>query len=183
MNPKALSTVCIALFTAASLSAAESPAPKSSSKAGGASGGDQVQQIDNYVREVEGKISSYTRKEEQLSPEALKKVTDENWSKIHTYSDGKALKRMKLYPASGSQKTEEFYYQNNKPVFVFLEQNGAGKENHDASAKGDKYYFANGKLVAAMSADGKAMDISTADAKKMATKLQKESQAFRAAAK
>ena len=28
-----------------------------------------------------------------------------------------------------------------KPVFVFLEANGASKENHDQNATGDKYYL------------------------------------------
>jgi len=48
-------------------------------------------------------------------------------------------------------------------VHVFLEANGAGKENHDQNATGDKYYFTDGKL--------------------MSEKLQKESEAFRAAVK
>lgn len=178
----------IAIFTAATAWAADpSPAAtkeKSSSKATTetASAG-SVEAIDSYVREVESNASSLTRKEQALSPDQLKKVTDENWTKVHTYWDGKSLKRMKLYPASGSQKTEEFYYQNDKPVFVFVEENGAGKENHDANAKGDKYYFANGKLIGAMSADGKELDMKGADSRKMAEKLKKESQAFRAAAK
>jgi len=30
-------------------------------------------------------------------------------------------------------------------VHVFLEANGAGKENHDQNATGDKYYFTDGK--------------------------------------
>ena len=186
MKLKSLALASLALITAAAASAATpSPSPGASSKGSKttANAGDQTQQIDSYVREIEGKTSSYTRKEEMLAADKLKKVTDENWSKIHTYSEGKALKRMKLYPAAGSQKTEEFYYKNDKPVFVFLEANGAGKENHDANAKGEKYYFANGKLVAAMSADGSAMDINSADAKKTAAKLMKEAQAFRAAAK
>ena len=118
-----------------------------------------------------------------LSPGELKNVTNENWTKIHTYSDGADLKRMKLYPPAGSQRTEEFYYRDGKPVFVFLEANGAGKENHDQNATGDKYYFADGKLIAATAADGKSIDVKSAEAKKLSQKLQKESEAFRAAVK
>jgi len=118
-----------------------------------------------------------------LSSGELKNVTNENWTKIHTYSDGADLKRMKLYAPEGSQRTEEFYYRNGKPVLVFLEANGAGKENHDQNATGDKYYFADGKLIAAIAADGKSIDVNSAEAKKMSEKLQKESEAFRAAAK
>jgi hypothetical protein len=66
---------------------------------------------------------------------------------------------------------------------VFLEANGAGKENHDQNATGDKYYFSDGKLIAAIAADGKSIDVKSAEAKKMSEKLQKESEAFRAAVK
>ena len=128
-------------------------------------------------------ISSSQRKEQMLSPDELKNVTNENWTKIHTYSDGADLKRMKLYPPAGSQRTEEFYYHDGKPVFVFLEANGAGKENHDQNATGDKYYFTDGKLIAATAADGKSIDVKSAEAKKMSEKLQNESEAFRAAVK
>ena len=90
---------------------------------------------------------------------------------------------MKLYPPAGSRRTEEFYYHDGKPVFVFLEANGAGKENYDQTATGDKYYFADGKLIAATAADGKSIDVKSAEAEKMSEKLQKESEAFRAAVK
>ena len=187
MKTKLLATGCIAFVTAATVWAADpSPMPAASGEhttkvAAGSAG--KVQEIDAYVRGVEKNISSDSRKEEKLSPGELKKVTDENWSKIQTYTDGTSLKRMKLYPPAGSQRTEEFYYRDDQPVFVFLEANGAGKENHDAKAVGDKYYFEKGKLVAAIGADGKEMDIKSAAAQKMADKLHKESQAFRATVK
>jgi hypothetical protein len=141
---------------------------------------EKVSAIEAYVRSVEKNISSSQRKEQMLSPGELKNVTNENWTKIHTYSDGADLKRMKLYPTAGSQRTEQFYYRDGKPVFVFLE---AGKENHDQNATGDKYYFADGKLIAATAADGKSIDVKSAEAKKMSEKLQKESEAFRATVK
>ena len=59
---------------------------------------EKVSAIEAYVRSVEKNISSSQRKEQMLSPGELKKVTNENWTKIHTYSDGADLKRMKLYP-------------------------------------------------------------------------------------
>src|SRR6267142_282497 len=133
---------------------------------------------DAYVRSVEQNISSSQRKEQMLSPGELKTVTNENWTKIHTYSDGTYLKRMKLYPPAGSQRTEEFYYRDGKPVFVFLEANGDGKENHDQNVTGDKYYFADGTLIAATTADGKSIDVKSAEAKKMSEKLQKNLKLF-----
>jgi hypothetical protein len=144
---------------------------------------DKVSAIDAYVRGVEKSASTLTRKEAKLSEDELKKVTDEKWAKIHTYSDGAALKRMKMYPSGDSKKTEEFYYHDGKPVFVFVEENGADKENHDANATGDKFYFADGTLIGAISSDGKPMDMKSADVTKMSEKLKKESVAFRAAVK
>jgi len=148
-----------------------------------ASASDKVSAIDAYVRGVEKNVSSLTRKEAKLHEGELSKVTDEKWTKIHTYSDGADLKRMKMYPGGDSKRTEEFYYHDGKPVLVFLEENGAGKENHDANAVGDKFYFADGTLIGAISSDGKAMDLKSADVMKMSDKLQKESTAFRAAVK
>jgi hypothetical protein len=62
----------------------------------------KVSAIKVYVRSVEKNISSSQRKEQMLSPGELKNVTNENWTKIHTYSDGADLKRMKLYPPADS---------------------------------------------------------------------------------
>jgi hypothetical protein len=182
---KLLIVACVGLTAGLTLRAAEK-APDSNLAALSdkkASMSDKVTAIDAYVRGVEKNVSSLTRKEAKLTDGELKKVTDEKWTKVHTYSDGAALKRMKMYPGGDSKKTEEFYFHDNKPVFVFVEENGAGKENHDANAVGDKFYFADGTLIAAMSNDGKAMDLNGAAVKKMSEKLQKESTAFRAAVK
>ena len=140
---------------------------------------DKVEAIEAYVAHVEKGAASLTRKEAALAGASIKHVTDEGWTKMHGYFDGKDLKRMKLYPAAGSQKTEEFYYHDGDLVFVFIEENGAGKENHDANAVGTKYFFAHDKLVAAMGPDGKMMEVNDAKEQKMATKLMKESAAFR----
>jgi len=185
MKKMILIAACVGLTAGLTVRAAEKAAASSLAALSDkkASMSDKVTAIDAYVRGVEKSASSLTRKEATLSEGELKTVTDEKWMKIHTYSDGAALKRMKMYPGGDSKKTEEFYYHDNKPVFVFVEENGAGKENHDANAVGDKFYFADGTLIAAMSSDGKALDMKSADVKKMSEKLQKESTAFRAAVK
>src|SRR5262245_64993045 len=90
---------------------------------------------------------------------------------------------MKLYPSDGSQRTEEFYYKDGNLVFAFLEENGLGKENHDANAKGDKYYFQDRKLIAAIGANGDPMSVNGSEAKRMEEKILKEYSAFRSAAK
>ena len=69
---------------------------------------EKVSAIDAYVRSVEKNISSSQRKEQMLSPGELKNVTNENWTKIHTYSDGAELKRMKLYPPRVHKRQRSF---------------------------------------------------------------------------
>ena len=182
MRKKLITSVCVALAAGlTSITAAETmkgDLGKTLSDAS-ASAKDKVEAIETYVAHVERKASSLTRKEATLAGEDVKHVTDESWTKMHGYFDGEDLKRMKLYPAEGSQKTEEFYYNDGAPVFIFIEKNGAGKENHDANAVGTKYFFANDKLIAAVGPDGKMMDVNDAKEQKMATKLMKESAAFR----
>lgn len=181
MKKQLIATICIALTASvASLGAAEMSADMDKMMAdSSATMKQKMEAIDSYVSHVEKKASSLTRKEEAIAAESLKGVTDEAWTKMHAYMDGTDLKRMKLYPGEGSEKTEEFYYYKNEPVFVFVEKNGKGKENHDKNAKGTKYYFADGKMIGAMDEDGKMMEASNADAEKMGTKLQKESTALR----
>ena len=185
MRNMILLVACVGLTAGMTVRAADQAADSSLAALSDtkASTSDKVSAIDAYVRGVEKSAPSLTRKEAKLSDGDLKEVTDEKWTKIHTYSDGEALKRMKMYPGGDSKKTEEFYYYDGKPVFVFLEENGAGKENHDANAVGDKFYFADGTLIGGISSDGKLMDMKSANVMKMSKKLQKESTAFRAVVK
>jgi hypothetical protein len=166
----------LSAVTAAETTAAEPGAVLSNSAS---SVKQKVAAIQTYVAHVEKGLSSDKRKEAMVTEGSFKAVTDENWKKIHGYYDGDTLKRMKLYPQAGSKKTEEFYYYNNEPVFVFVEENGAGKEGHDKNAVGSKYYFSGDKLIAATTPDGKGTDNSSAESEKMGDKLQKESVAFR----
>jgi hypothetical protein len=135
----------------------------------------QVQAIDTYVRQTEDKVDRLTRKEVTLDANAIAKVTDEKWAKLHTYSDGDKVERLKVYPAAGS-KTEEFYYRDGQLVFAFIEPSGAGKHGHESDAKGTKYYFENGHLIA-VAEDGKMGPVSEA-ARTMAEKITRESQAY-----
>lgn len=175
---KSVYTVVISLGLAI-IAGAEQPKaiPEAQPAKKNANSPNKIEAINAYVRGIEKKHSSYQRKES--SGEAIKKVTSEEWKKAESYWEGTTLKRMRLYPEGESMKTEEFYYENDKPVFIFLEENGANKENRDANAKGERFYFANGNLIAATDANGKAMDINSAETKKMAAKLKKEAKAFR----
>lgn len=195
MKKKIAVTVCAALAAGTlAVFATEETKPKADSNASATEtksvaasnnkkSEDRVRKIDAHVVKVEESLSKLTRKETMLKPDSLAKVTDEKWSKMHTYSDGSSLERLKVYPTSGSQKTEEFYYDNGNLVFVFVEAEGADKEGHDANAKGTKYYFGDKGLFAVVDSDGKIVDPTEGKTPAMGEKLQRESKAFRAAGK
>ena len=107
-----------------------------------ASAKEKVAAIQSHVGQVETNLPSYTSKEGALTAAQTENVTTESWKKINGYFDGDTLRRMKLYPQTGSEKTEEFYFFENEPVFVFVEEKGAEKEGHDKDTVGSKYYFA-----------------------------------------
>ena len=99
--------------------------------------------------------------------------------KLHAYYDGQTLKRIKTYPQGSSPKTEEFYFYDDKLVFVFVEPQGKGKEGDDPGAKGEKLYFDNNGLVAWYGEDGKPKDSASAAFKTKGSKMVVEAVAFR----
>ena len=140
---------------------------------------ERIKATDAYVADVEAKLPNLTRKERILKPENLKGVTEASLEKIHAYYDGQSLKRIKTYPTGGSQKTEEFYFYNEKLVFVFVEPQGKGKTGADQGAKGERLYFDNNGLVAWYGEDGKPKDTASTAFKTQSGNLVLEAVAFR----
>ena len=133
--------------------------------------GAEAQAITAYVDGIEGEFKDkYTKKEITLTPAQLKGVTDAKWEKLHAYSDAGTVKRITLYPAAGSTTVEEFYYRDGQLVYVSDEP--AGNE-----AQREQYFFANGALVEALEADGRAVTLDDAEKAKGA-KLVAEAEAF-----
>lgn len=178
MKKQLITTICLALAASVSgLTAAETSTMDLGTvlSQDSATTAKKTEAIQNYVSKVEQNLPSYTRREKKMKG-AFGGITEQHWEKAHGYYDGDILKRAKLYPAADSKKTEEFYFYNNQLVFAFLEENGAATEGHDKDADGDKYYFADGKLISGKMADGKKMDISGTTAKNVAARAQKEAQ-------
>lgn len=140
---------------------------------------ERVKAIDAYVADVEAKLTSLSRREKVLKPEDLKGVTEAGLEKLHAYYDGQNLKRVKTYPTGNSRKTEEFYYYNDKLVFVFVEPEGEGKKGEDRGAKGERLYFDNNGLVAWYGEDGKPKDAAGGESKTKGNKMVAEAAAFR----
>ena len=78
---------------------------------------DRIKAIYEYIKSIEAKLpkdgtdgtaDNLKRNEADISKDAIKDVTDEKWAKMHSYSDGSKVKRIKVYSAEGEKKTEEF---------------------------------------------------------------------------
>lgn len=139
----------------------------------------RAEAVNAYVSGVEAKLQSLTRKEKELKPADLKGVTDANWSKLHGYFEGPALKRVKTYPAGNNRKTEEFYFFDDKLVYVFIEPQGAGKTGDDRGAKGERLYFGDEGLFAWYGEDGAAKKGAGGEFKNKGDKLRGEAANFR----
>lgn len=127
--------------------------------------------VQGYVDQIELEFrQKYQQKEVALTPELLKGVTEQPWTRMHVYSDAGAVKRIKLYPAEGSAKVEEFYYRDGQLVYVSDEPTGSEQAR-------EQYFFGAGQLVAAVETDGKLATLDDAEKAKGA-KLVAESQAF-----
>lgn len=127
--------------------------------------------IQGYVDQIELEYrDKYQKKEVALTPEQLKGVTEAAWARMHVYSDQGVVKRIKLYPAEGAAKVEEFYYRDGKLVYVSDEPTGSEQAR-------EQYFFVDGTLVAAVEADGKLATLDNTEQLKGA-KLVAESQAF-----
>lgn len=153
---------------------------------------ERVAEIDAYVKNIEAKLpkkgaeataGELTRKETDLSNDSFVDVTEEKWAKMDTYYAGEKLMRLKVYSPEGEKKTEEFYFHDDKPIFVFIENDGAGKSGDSSKAQGDKFYFGSEGLFAGTKADGSKMDASSEEFKKYNEKLPKEVSVFRSVEK
>ena len=152
----------------------------------------RVEAINAYVKTVEAKLPAdgaetapgkMTRKVTDVSEDSFADVSEEKWAEMHTYYDGDNLNRLKIYSPKGENKTEEFYFFDDKLVFAFIEQDGAGKIGDSSEAKGDKFYFGSEGLIGGTKADGSKMDASSEEFKKYNEKLPKEASAFRSVEK
>lgn len=127
--------------------------------------------IQTYVDQVEAEFrDKYQQKEIALTPGLLKGVTDAAWQKMHAYLDQGVVKRIKLYPAAGATKVEEFYYRDGQLVYVSDEPTGTDQGR-------EQYFFGNGQLLAATETDGKVAVLTDAE-KIKGSKLVSEAASF-----
>lgn len=108
-----------------------------------------VAKIQKYRADNEVKVTnnSFTKKIIPLTGANVKENIKQKWSELGVFSEGDKIIRLMLYPHKGAtERSEEFYLQNGKLVFVFI-QNIEKHEGKDTGEPGLEIYFDNDKLI------------------------------------
>lgn len=104
-----------------------------------------VSEIEAWVKKIEDHKKSLNQVE--ISTKDLRSQIKQKWSKIHFYTENNKVVRIKTYPYSQiSNRTEEFYFENESLVFVNIEDDGAESADKD-NEPGKQYYYKDGKFI------------------------------------
>jgi hypothetical protein len=103
-----------------------------------------VAAIDTKRAEIENSASDPVA----VSTSDLKEKIKQKWDKIHYYTiDGK-LVRIKTYPHENiTNRTEEFYLENDELLLAVIEDDGTGERGKSTEDIDKLYYFADGELI------------------------------------
>lgn len=119
-----------------------------------------VEEIESFRNNIEDNLEELDRHEISLG-EARSQIK-QKWSKMHAYTQGDQLVRVKLYPHEGiSTRTEEFYFSNEELQIVFIEDYGKSEgEDNMETPEGKTFWFKDGKLIKSKnkSDDAKVLD-------------------------
>lgn len=107
-----------------------------------------LEKIESIRDDIKGSLSSLERIEIHL--DSARSQVRQKWSKMHAYVKNGEIVRIKMYPhESISLRTEEFYYENEKIRFVFIEDKGMKHKSSDAEKFGRSFWFEKDRLVKA----------------------------------
>lgn len=105
-----------------------------------------IAQIKKHREEGDKKLADnkLTRKEVTLTGDTVKETIRQKWQKMDAYYEGTELVKLQLYyrPKGISERTEEFYFMDNKLVFASIQDKGK-----DMGETGKELYFHNDKLI------------------------------------
>ncbi|HEY9227345.1 MAG TPA: hypothetical protein VIP11_11900, partial [Gemmatimonadaceae bacterium] len=148
----------------------------------------RVVMLQRYVRWIESRLPKsamsvgnkpLTMTSTNLPPNAFADVTDEQWARMDAFYSGSALKRLRLLPPPGAKpRTEEFYFDDGKLVYVYIDPDGANKRDPHVENGGDAFYFGKEGLFAWVRPDGRTADPGSVAFKAWGTKLLAEGNRF-----
>lgn len=104
-----------------------------------------VKEIDDKRASIEASIETYT----EMSTADMREKIKQKWEKIHFYTQGDKVIRIKTYPyKSISTRTEEFYLDDEQQLLLaVIEDNGAGDKGKSKDDLDKMYYYHNDKMI------------------------------------
>ncbi|HUR66878.1 MAG TPA: hypothetical protein VMZ03_11080 [Chitinophagaceae bacterium] len=108
-----------------------------------------IEQNEEKKAGIEAMSARMTKKEVMLNGAGINASIRQKWMKMDVYRDSSGMiRRIKLYPHKGiSERSEEFYYDNNKLFFVYVSDKGVDTEDRDEGQPGKEFHFAGGRLI------------------------------------
>lgn len=135
---------------------------------------DLIVKIQKYRAENEAKLlnKTFTKKEISLNGEKIKENIKQKWEKLDVYLEGDKVIRIQTYPHKGiSERTEEFYLQNEALVFAFIQDKGPKNEGKDTGQPGKEFYFDKDKLIKYVNTSGEEVKNSDEEKNMYETRL------------
>ena len=105
-----------------------------------------MEKINQERTSIEARKNELTRHE--LSTKTLREQIKQKWSKLHYYSEGNEVVRVKTYPYDGiSTRTEEFYFNDGSLIFAIIQDQGLDEGTAGETGDRKEYYYWNGQFV------------------------------------
>ncbi len=105
-----------------------------------------VSKIDNERERIEVNLKSLKRT--TLSTKDLRPQIKQKWSKIDFYTENGKIVRIKSYPYGQiAKRTEEFYFNSNKLILAFIEDEGLKNTGKSEKRVGKTYFFFNDACI------------------------------------
>lgn len=132
--------------------------------------------VDSLVSVINAKrseIESNLGEPVSIETTNLKAKIKQKWSKIHFYSNGNQIVRIKTYPYDNiSKRTEEFYLDNEELILAVIEDDGSGEKGKTVDQIDKMYFFYEGTLIKELSnANEKEYSIKNSEAEELAQEV------------
>ncbi|MEO6611717.1 MAG: hypothetical protein ABIT05_02250 [Chitinophagaceae bacterium] len=108
-----------------------------------------VENSEKMKASVEAMAPSLIKQELLLKDAKASESVKQEWMKMDIYKDGSgAIRRIKLYPHQGvSERSEEYYFNNEKLFFVYISDHGVATEDRDEGKPGKEFHFQDNRLI------------------------------------
>lgn len=133
--------------------------------------------IDGYRTTVEENIGEGV----EVSTHEMREKVKQKWSKIHFYTIGGNVVRIKTYPHENvSERTEEFYLKDGDLVLAVTEDNGEGERGKENENIDKMYYYHAGEMIKEINGEEKAeYSVKQSDAEELLSEVREYMEAYK----